>query len=129
MDEELLRQLIAQGGQIGEMDPEIERMKAMAEQARGRGAAPGMREARGIPVAASPLEHIGAFANNMVGMSKDRDASGMAQKQAGMRSSQAQNVLQALLKQKQAQANVPQGPGAGPESMGGVAQFLMGMGA
>lgn len=133
MDEEelsLLQAILQGGAQSGQLDPQLENMKAQADYLHGQGKSPGMRDAGVFKVAANPLEFLSAGVNNYLGNQKQHDMMGVQQQQAGIRAQQNDRVLDALMRMKQnQQAQQPQMPGM-PEMQNSdpYAQFRQGMG-
>lgn len=104
---ELLQAVLSMGGQSAQLDPQIAQQQQMALAMKQRSGTPQMRNPRGIPVAASPLEHVASVMGGAMGGMQDREVSSMQQQQASMRQAQTQRILEALLQQQ------PQAPQQG----------------
>lgn len=96
------------GGQIGQLDPQVQYAQMMAKNLRSAGQMPGLIDAGRRMVAPSKLAFLGALANQGVAGARDQEAMGLQQQQATLRQAQVQQVL-AALRQAQGGQQPPQG--------------------
>jgi hypothetical protein len=109
-DPELLQAILAGGNQSDQMDPDITRLKGLADRLRAGSGNKQGRMLGSVYVAPTGLETLANTYSGMMGGQAEQMMGGMQKQQAGIRGDQNQRVLEALIRQRQMQAAQGQGP-------------------